>query len=72
MSAAYLKAPAADNAAQEAIGAVEAQRLIESVSTGNLTPAHAWLRFCDLASKHGWKSAACRSLVCELLKRAAR
>ncbi len=57
--------------AQEALGAIEAQRVIDAISTGNLTAQHAWLKFTELAAVHGWKSAACRALVVEFAKRSA-
>ena len=69
MSAAYLRPMSGDM--QEAVGAIEAQRLIERVGAGEVTHQHGWLRYSELASAHGHKSAACRAYVIELLKRSA-
>ena len=70
MSAAYLSRPLSA-ATQEAIGAIEAQRLIDQVRTGAVTPAHAWLRFSELTAAHGRGSAAGAAFIIELAKRAA-
>lgn len=72
MSAGQFRSPTGPSVADEALGALEAQRVIDLISTGNLTGQHAWLKFCELASARGWKSSACRALVVELAKRAAR
>ena len=56
---------------QEAVGSIEAQEAITHIQTGLMTPMHAWLRFCELASAHSSKSPACRAFVLELVKRAA-
>ena len=53
------------------VGAIEAQRIIDGIADGRYTPDHAWLMFVELAARHQWKSAACRSYVLELAKRAS-
>ena len=66
MSAAYLN----QKAMQTAIGAIAAQEIIAGLQADAITVDHAWLRFCELAAKGGWKTAECRSFVLELAKRA--
>lgn len=69
MSAAYLGA-SREAVTGEAVGSIAAQKAIEGLQRDELTPAHAWLAFCTLAASGGWKSAACRAFVAELVKRA--
>lgn len=54
---------------QAAVGALDAQRVIDDIQAGRLSANHAWLLVVETASAHGWKSPACRSIVCELAKR---
>ena len=67
MSAAYLN----DSGRQQAVGAIEAQRVIGGLQRSATTTDEAWLAFVTLAASAGWKSAACRAFVVELAKRAA-
>jgi len=55
---------------REAIGALEAQRVVEGLQRDEMTAEHAWLAFVGLAACNGWKSAACMGFVRELAKRA--
>ncbi|WP_298831106.1 hypothetical protein [uncultured Piscinibacter sp.] len=58
-------------AAEIAAGAVDAQQLAEGIAAGRLKPDSAWLCFLQLQARHGGiGSAACRSFVLELAKRA--
>ncbi|WP_128000637.1 hypothetical protein [Piscinibacter defluvii] len=66
MGAAYLN----EHGAQEATGAIQAQRIVDALRDGRVSPEQAWMRFVELASEHGWKSAACRAYLLELSKRA--
>lgn len=49
--------------------ALAAQEVRAKIIAGEATPDAAWLVFCELASSHTWKSAACRAFVRELAKR---
>jgi hypothetical protein len=51
-------------------GAVLAQKTITEMTAGATTEV-AWLRFIELATRHGWASPACRAFVVELAKRLA-
>jgi hypothetical protein len=51
-------------------GAVLAQQTITAIKAGATTEL-AWLRFIELATRHGWASPACRAFVVELAKRLA-
>jgi hypothetical protein len=57
--------------AQEAEGALAAQRCVDELGSEWTTTAFCWLSFVELASRHGWKSPACAAFVRELGKRAA-
>lgn len=54
----------------ECVGAVEAQKLLDGLRDEMLTTDHGWLAFCELATRHGWKSTACRAFLLEIVKRA--
>jgi len=69
MSAAHLRP--LTPASQEALGVVVAQRLIDQMRAGEVTPDYAWLRHAELAAAHGGKSAAVRAFVVEMAKRVA-
>jgi hypothetical protein len=73
LSAGYLGggSRSADATTQTAIGALEAQHLIERAVDGDAAPHIAWLLFVQLAGKYGWRSPACRAFVDEIAKRAA-
>ncbi len=60
-----------DKIALEAVGALAAQSVVSRVRDQWATPAVAWLACAELVAMHGWKSAAVRSFVTELAKRAA-
>jgi hypothetical protein len=49
-------------------GAVTAQKTIAEIRDG-ATPELAWLRFVELATRHGWAAPACRAYVVEISKR---
>ena len=55
-----------------AIGALDAQRVIDDIQAGRSSPEHAWLLVAETAIAHGWKSGAVRSIVVELAKRLRR
>jgi hypothetical protein len=57
--------------AQEAEGALVAQRCVDRLAEDWTTPDLAWLAFIEVAAKFGWRSPACRAFVHELAKRAA-
>jgi hypothetical protein len=59
-----------DAVTQEACGSIAAQHLLRSIADEGRSSEHAWLEFIQLASQHGWRSAACRAFVVELAKRA--
>jgi hypothetical protein len=57
---------------QAAEGAITAQLVIECIQQQGSPADVAWLRCCELAAAHGWKSPALVAYVSELAKRAAR
>ncbi len=61
-----------DATTQAAIGALAAQRAVESIREPAGTPASAWSEFEILAAQYGAASAAARAFVGELAKRATR
>jgi len=63
--------PPFTSVALQALGALEGQRVIDGTHAEALPEGSAWLRFVELASRHGWRSPACAAYVAELCKRAA-
>lgn len=61
-----------DDVMQTASAAIFAQQDAESIKTQGHAPDIAWLRYAELAAKHGRHSPACRSYVRTLAKLAAR
>lgn len=55
----------------ESVGGFSADEVVAGIRDDRLSTDHAWLRFTELASKHGWRSIACASFVKGLAKRAA-
>jgi hypothetical protein len=64
-------AHASDGNVQEAVGAIEAQKVITSLRADSVPVDVAWLRFVELAAKYGKNSPACRAYISEAFKRAA-
>lgn len=62
----------AGRAAEEASGALTAQTVIAEIARDEAPAELAWVRFCEAAALHGWKSPRCRAFVVESFKRAAR
>ena len=61
-----------DDGAQQALGALAAQRVLDSLHGEWTTAGSAWVVFAELAARHGWKSPACQSFIVELTKRARK
>lgn len=55
---------------EAAAGAIVAQTVIATLRAADGKPEIAWLRFCELQAKYGKHSAALRTFVGELAKRA--
>ena len=56
-------------AAHEALGAIEAQQVVDGLRDGTLTPVAGWLRFVEVNARLGRNSPAVRAFVVALLKR---
>jgi hypothetical protein len=57
--------------AQEAVGALEAQQVVDGLREGSIEPQQAWIRFIELNARLGRNSPAARAFICELAKRIA-
>jgi hypothetical protein len=58
-----------DQVIAESLGSIEAERLLEGIKCGALTPDVGWFRFLELVGRFGLRSTACRSFVATLVKR---
>ncbi|WP_128001090.1 hypothetical protein [Piscinibacter defluvii] len=65
-------AHATDQVAQEAVAALEAQRVRDTVASGDAPELLAWLTFAELAGKYGHHSPAARAYVVALAKPVSR
>lgn len=57
---------------EEAIGAIEGQRVAEALLTREMSPEGAWHALVDLARRQGWSGDGPRAFFVEVAKRARR
>ena len=58
-------------AALEALGALEAQQVVEGLRGGSIAPLDAWIALGEVVSCYGWSSPAVRAFMLEVAKRVA-
>lgn len=57
---------------QEALGAIEAQQVVDGLRDGSIGPAEAWLTFVAIVSQYGWRSPTVGAFGREIAKRFAK